>query len=595
MSQSNRRLKDIPYTVEHFYRFHVKLNRQGLPDPSSVPKWFWFNYSNTGIGRLLKQSTSLSSPRSLAPWVNISVFRPYPRKGISKGYYPYFYPKHIATLHPRHQEYLKCELCQSSIVVYRHTPRYSPRVSRKYSSYHPQPARTCDCKQLAVIVDHRGLLRVYTKDIKNVSLQSVMDYYYDEDRDSSLTIPLDTPLPLDLAQVKELPTGILDGPKFISSPLEGSIGKYIDIYTDRAKDSWASMDRENFNYNTQGASLNTYKLFQMVNHVNVSHHIAPLMESFLKFPIPKLSDIQGDSDYIKYSSMYSRVFNIIVHTAYGIHFPAGLSLSSKHPLYTKLVNQKISKEFYEDNYDSLRATRFIIKDSIDPASYDYYKNLSFKDILTRPQISQGILRLQNSIYQEIYQQYLAHAEVAVNSTEFSQKYFQEVNQPLSYYPFQLSGYLLAFIWKVRSIRDQTQLKRPLLTTARTIRASPFAVLDDATFKVYKKQEKLYVHEKYHLHLQQTKLLVTQVLRFVMMQKSINKSKKGFGQLPDRIRQNVLTDKHINALRQLYIPPPVFTANLNRIFGVQPTNQFYNRPSYLWKPSQRTLSRLMPTD
>jgi hypothetical protein len=327
----SRKLQDVPYTVEHFYRFHTKLNRQGLPDTSSIPKWFWFNYSNASIGRLIKDSTDLPKPPTLAPWVNISVFRPYPRTGVRKSYYEYYYPKHIATLHPRHKEYLKCKLCGSSIAVYRHTQRYNPRVVRKYSSYHPQPAETCDCKELAVLVDHRGLLRVYARDLKTVELYSGASYH------ESKTFPLFTPVPLDLAPIKQIQSRILDGPKFLTSPLDG-LGKYVTL-TD---DAWSSESYSRYS--------NTYKILQKVNHVNVSNYVASQTSSFLKFPVPKLSDIQRDSDYIKYSKMYSRVFNLVVHTRHGVHFPSGLSLKASHPFYKEFMSTPLPKGFLEDTY-----------------------------------------------------------------------------------------------------------------------------------------------------------------------------------------------------------------------------------------------------
>jgi hypothetical protein len=336
-------------------------------------------------------------------------------------------------------------------------------------------------------VDHRGLLRVYARDLKTVELYSGASYH------ESKTFPLFTPVPLDLAPVKQIQSRILDGPKFLTSSLDG-LGKYVTL-TD---DAWSSESYSRYS--------NTYKILQKVNHVNVSNYVASQTSSFLKFPVPKLSDIQRDSDYIKYSKMYSRVFNLVIHTRHGVHFPSGLSLKASHPFYKEFMSTPLPKGFLEDTY-----LRISIKEPT-PA-----------DILRRAQNSQGVLRAQNKIYEYLYQEFL-------KEVKDSHRY----QKPFSYYPFQLSGYLLLFY---------SRINKPV-------------------FDVYKKQNKLYLHESYHEYLKQLKLIVTQVLRFYMLYRKDSK------QLSEKIRQYIIKDPQIDILQNAYTLPPIHTTVPNRIFGIQ---------------------------
>ena len=74
------------------------------------------------------------------------------------------YPWHPSLINPDAKDMIKCLSCSSGVVITRHIP-FLDRESMTLggpSQYHPQPMEYCKCRSLAVMVDHRGNVRVYT-------------------------------------------------------------------------------------------------------------------------------------------------------------------------------------------------------------------------------------------------------------------------------------------------------------------------------------------------------------------------------------------------------------------------------------------------
>jgi hypothetical protein len=64
-------------------------------------------------------------------------------------------------------EYIHCSLCNDTVAVIRH----QPRAPLQFSTYHPQPPRSCRCKNLHAMVDHRGMPRIYTDHPETISFR----------------------------------------------------------------------------------------------------------------------------------------------------------------------------------------------------------------------------------------------------------------------------------------------------------------------------------------------------------------------------------------------------------------------------------------
>lgn len=152
--------------IEHFYK---KGDRYRTLCKSCTAD----RYKASTIGKSLKnvlKELHMHPPVDPIGTLSFVVLPEVPKQLPAINYYADQYPKHIAQVDYRHQEYIKCLKCSSQIVILRHTPRHS-HLS-KFSTYHPQASQQCQCKALAVLVDHRGNIRVYTDTPQAVSLIS---------------------------------------------------------------------------------------------------------------------------------------------------------------------------------------------------------------------------------------------------------------------------------------------------------------------------------------------------------------------------------------------------------------------------------------
>ena len=66
-----------------------------------------------------------------------------------------------------------CNLCEDPLEIVRHAPRLTSRLAFRASSssYEPKELQSCACGNTKYLVDHTGILRVYSADLLNVSLK----------------------------------------------------------------------------------------------------------------------------------------------------------------------------------------------------------------------------------------------------------------------------------------------------------------------------------------------------------------------------------------------------------------------------------------
>lgn len=210
-------------------------------------------------------------------------------------------------LEPRQQEFILCNTCNTSVQISRLTPRVSQRLTQKYSGYSPQPLKYCECKSLAVLVDHRLTPRIYT--------------------DSSWTLVTQ---PLGYER------------RYDSSELDY---KYI------SKSLLDNLKRPEIHHK------NLSRLHLKSNGI-VLRDIGESAQ--LAFVISPKQTWRFHSDHMEHFIRYAYTYKLIIVTSYLIYLPSGIYLNNSHPIVKEILKPYWLKLVApKDLEESLRVNQYL--------------------------------------------------------------------------------------------------------------------------------------------------------------------------------------------------------------------------------------------
>jgi len=205
---------------------------------------------------------------------------------VTSDYYLENYPRHECKLDPLRQEFIMCKDCQSKLQMSRHNKRVTTRLVQSHSTYHPQPLKYCKCKSTALLVDHRGVPRVYNS---NNSWQYIIQPLGYERRYEDFEL-----------DYQYIPKYLLDNskrPRFIPE------------------------DTSRIPMKSSGIIL---------KDINKS-----LQLSFIITPRSHIPNHSTSEHYLRYAYTYK----IMIVTKYLIYLPSGISLAVNNPKVQAIVNQ----------------------------------------------------------------------------------------------------------------------------------------------------------------------------------------------------------------------------------------------------------------